>query len=67
VVKIQIEAFWVVIPCNAGVGYCFYLQDEVHPEAGGSKAHQNIGILPRHHITSQPRRPQISHSWLFFI
>jgi len=38
-VKIQVEVFWVLIPCSVVVGYhfgelcCFHLQDEVKMKA----------------------------------
>jgi hypothetical protein len=45
VVKIQVEVFWVVIPCSVAVRYqCFGGED------GGRKVPKNVGI---HHNTTQ--------------
>jgi len=38
--KIQVEVFWVMIPCGDVVGY---------PKDGGSMALQNIVILPHYY------------------
>jgi hypothetical protein len=35
-----------------------------HPEDGGCKA-TNVGILPQHYTTSQPRRPQLEYLNLY--
>jgi hypothetical protein len=47
-VKIQVEVFWVVMLCNV-VGYQHF--------GGSSKVLLNVGILPKHCISSQPGRP----------
>jgi hypothetical protein len=54
---------------------CLHLQGEVHfnlkieawwtvlqPEDGGSKVLRNVGILPQHYTTSQPRRLCLAES-----
>jgi len=58
--RIQVLVSWVVTQysdvvvskCFKGL-YCFQL----HPEDGGSMALQNVGILLRHCLASEPRRP----------
>jgi len=44
-VKIQVEVFWIVVPCSVA-------------EDGGSKVIRNVGILPQHYTASQPRSPR---------
>jgi len=63
-VEIQGKVFWVVMPCSVVVGYqhfrgpcCLQLQDK--DEDGGSMDLQNVGVLPKPYMMSQPRGPQI--------
>jgi hypothetical protein len=53
---IQVEVFWIMMPCNVVVGYqrfrdpyCILLQ----------------GILPQNYMASQPRGPQLATCHLF--
>jgi hypothetical protein len=58
--SIQVEAFWVEMLCSVVVEYhCFRGPCYLHlqGEAWGSMVLQNIGILPQHHMASQPSRP----------
>jgi hypothetical protein len=47
-VKIQVEVFWIVMPCSVVKGYQHFRVIMVL---------QNVGILPQHYMTSQTRRP----------
>jgi hypothetical protein len=57
-VKIQVEVFWVVTPCNVAVGYqcfggscCFHLEGEV--EAVGSPE-----MFLSYHVTTYHDNPE---------
>jgi hypothetical protein len=43
--KIEVEVFWVVIPCSVEVGTCLHLQDEVKMNAVGYPAAALHGII----------------------
>jgi hypothetical protein len=59
--RVQVEAFWVVIPCSVVVGYQ-RSGGPLHPEDGGSRVLRNIRILPQHYAASRPRRPRLESS-----
>jgi hypothetical protein len=48
-VKIQVMVLWVVMLYSDVVGPCYL------PEDGGTMVLQNVGIIPRHYMASQPR------------
>jgi len=72
ILGLQIEVFWVVMPCNV-VGYQRFGNPcclRLHPEEGGSMDLWNVDILPQYYTASQsirtlfesspPRKPQMS-------
>jgi hypothetical protein len=62
VVKIQVEVFWVVTPCNVMVVYqrvrgpCYL---HLHPADGSGIDLRHVGILPQHYTASQARRARL--------
>jgi hypothetical protein len=40
------------------------LQFPLHPEDGGSNVLRNVGILPQHYASSQPRKPRVIISFV---
>jgi hypothetical protein len=79
---VQVEIFWIVMPCNIVVGYQCFRDQSCLPslgwsemkwsEDGGSMDLWSVGILPQHYTASQLRRPRFESSlpWkpqIFFI
>jgi len=66
VVKIQVEAFWMVTQCTILVGYQRFGGPRCphpHPEHVCSEILRNVDIPPQYYTTSQHRRPRNGWHW----
>jgi len=71
-VKIQVQVFWVVMPCSVAVRYrcfggpcCFHLGGEV--KMSEARSRETFGIVQRHYTASQPRRPGLGMEYIIAI